>query len=123
MGLCGLFAAAGDVIVFARGVKYRAIHAVGQFDGAEDLVILSTYQLDLTEIIVAIRDDQLVGFWEEECRVWLAEPRNALKVLPLEIEDIHCLVVLGGEKQPLALEIQCEMVEIARETRQWGRCH
>src|SRR5437867_4323863 len=112
-----------EFAVLARGVKYCAIHAIGEFDGAEDLVIRSAHHLDAAEVIVAIGDDQLIGFREKERSMWLAEPGDAVKVLAIEIEHLNGLMVLSGEKQPLALEIQCEMVEVARKPRQWGGGH
>ena len=93
-----LCAAAGDIVILARGVKYCAIHTIGEFDRAEDLVIRSAHHLHAAEIIIAIRDDQLIGFREEERSMWLAEPGDAVKVLAIEIEHLNGLMVLSGEK-------------------------
>ena len=40
-----------------------------------------------------------------------------------QVKHFDCFMILGGEKQALALEIQREMVEIARKTGQRSSAH
>jgi hypothetical protein len=113
----GFVAAALNIVVLVYGIEDRAVHARGKFDGAEDLIVLSAHQFDHAEII-AVRHDQLVDIRQKERGMRLTKSSDAVKVLAVEVENLNALLIFGGEKQALALEIQRKVVKIARETRQ-----
>ena len=118
----GLVTAAFHIVILVYRVEDGTVNAWGKLNGVENLIILSTHKLNHPEVI-PVGNDHFVLVGKENQGVWLTESGDAMKVFAIEIENFNGLVVLSRKKQTLALEIQPEMVEIAREPRQRGRCH
>ncbi len=78
----GFVAAAFRVVILIHGIEYGAVHARGKFDGVEDCIVVSAYQLDHAKII-AVRYDQLVDVRQKNGGVRLAESGDAVEGLAL----------------------------------------
>src|SRR6267142_76715 len=105
-------AAAFDVVVLIYRVKYRAVHARGKLDGAEDLVVFSAHQFDHSEVI-PVRHDQLIDIRQKNGGVRLTESSNAMERLSFQVKYLHGLMILGCKEQAFAFEVYREMVEVA----------
>ena len=78
-------------------IKHAVIYALTQFDGLDNFVFLAINQVNCT--IAPVRDYQAIRLGEKNHRKRLPEALNTPHSFPSpEVEHLHRLVFLGGEK-------------------------
>src|SRR5579859_527930 len=106
-----IFAAGNDVKLVSGAVKADGIRTWRNLHGLNYLEAVGVENLGKT--FPAVGDKQPVGLRHEKKTVRSLEAFNGPHLRStVQIENLHCAVIFGGEEQALAIEIYGEVVKI-----------
>jgi hypothetical protein len=101
--------AVSDIEGVPGGIVAHIVRITGQLDGAA--VLERGAIKEVARARVPIRDDNRVGFWEEHDSLRLVESRHRVQMRPcLQVDDLKGIVAQRGDEQPLALEVDRQVV-------------
>src|ERR1700693_520806 len=110
-------AASGNVHVLAGRVVRRIIRPDDEFDGFDELVSLTAQ--DLARAVRAVRDENLIGLRVINDGAGPSGLTDGADPLASsQIQDFNRAVLLGGNEEPLPLNVDSHMVQRSIDSRQ-----